>query len=215
MPLSNRYKQLRSRLSELRKHMLPATFSPTGDYSDRQQDRARGYRLLAHAEIESYFEDLSKETVTEAIRKWKTSDKPSNIMISFLASYHSSWSAGDEVSNEELIQIAKSRKNKESIAEVIRLAQSQFAKKLKDNHGVKDKNFKTLFLPTGVDIDSLDQTWLANIDGFGTKRGEVAHSAKQTQGAINPKDEFNTVCLLMSGIKELDSRIMMLRKELG
>ena len=85
MRLSNRFKELRSRLRELRLHLLPASFSPTGDYTDRQQDRARGYRLLVHAEIESYLEDVSRETVTQAIRDWKKSNKPSNIIVSFLA----------------------------------------------------------------------------------------------------------------------------------
>ena len=214
MRLSKRFKELRSRLRELRLHLLPANFSPTGDYTDRQQDRARGYRLLVHAEIESYLEDVSRETVTQAIRDWKTSNKPSNIIVSFLAAYHSSWSVTEEIKNEELIQIAKSRKNaKESVVEVIDLAQRQFTQKLKDNHGIKDKNFKTLILPTGIDIGSLDQTWLTNIDSFGTKRGEVAHKAKRTQGTINPKDEFESVQALLNGIEDLDKKIVQLRSE--
>jgi uncharacterized protein YjbJ (UPF0337 family) len=212
MRLSNRFKELRSRLRELRLHLLPADFSPTGDYTDRQQDRARGYRLLVHAEIESYLEDVSRETVTQAIRDWKTSKKPSNIIVSFLAAYHSSWSVTDEIKNEELIQIAKSRKNaKDSVVEVIDMAQRQFTKKLKENNGIKDKNLKTLVLPTGIDIGSLDQTWLTNIDSFGTKRGEVAHKAKRTQGTINPKDEFESVQALLNGIKDLDRKIVQLR----
>ncbi|TMP39872.1 HEPN domain-containing protein [Pseudoalteromonas rubra] len=209
MRVSNRFKELKTRLRELRLHLLPNTFSPTGDYSDRQQDRARGYRLLVHAEIESYLEDVSKETVTEAIRDWKANQKPSIVIVSFLASYHSSWNVVEEVNNEEIIQIAKSRKNgKDSVEQVIDLAQKQFTKKLKDNHGVKDKNFKTLILPLGVEISSLDQTWLTNLDSFGTKRGEVAHKAKRAQGSINPKDEFDLVNSLLVGIEELDKKIV-------
>lgn len=165
MRVSNRFKELRARLRELKLHLLPNTFSPTGDYSDRQQDRARGYRLLVHAEIESYLEDVSRETVTQAIRDWKSNQKPSIVIVSFLASYHSSWNVVEEITNEEIIQIAKSRKNvKDSVEEVIDLAQRQFTQKLKENHGVKDKNFKTLILPLGVEISSLDQTWLTNLD---------------------------------------------------
>lgn len=212
--LSNRFKELRARLRELRLHLLPANFSPTGDYTDRQQDRARGYRLLVHAELESYLEDISRETVTQAIRDWKVNKKPSNIIVSFLASYHSSWSVTEEVRNEEIIRIAKSRKDsKDSAIEVIELAQQQFIRKLKDNHGIKDKNFKTLIIPTGVDINSLDQTWLTNIDSFGAKRGELAHKAKRTQDAINPQDEFDSVQVLLLGIQELDRQVMQLRLE--
>lgn len=209
MRLSNRFKELKSRVRELKRHMLPSTFSPTGDYTERQQDRARGYRLLVHAEIESYLEDVSKDTVTEAIRGWKLNKKPSIVIVSFLASYHSSWNVSEELKNEDIMKIAKSRKNpKDSIVEIIDLAQKQFTQKLKENHGIKNKNFKTLILPTGVDINSLDQTWLTNLDDFGAKRGEVAHNSKRAQDSINPKDELDLVNILLAGFEDLDRKIM-------
>jgi hypothetical protein len=193
--------------------MLPKTFSPTGDYTERQQDRARGYRLLAHAEIESYLEDISRETVTHAIKEWKANSKPSFVIISFIASYHSSSSASNELSNNEILNIAKSRKNiKKSVNEIIDLAQSQFTQKVRDNHGIKDKNFKTLVVPIGVDIDSLDQTWLTNLNSFGTERGKVAHQTKRAHGAVNPKDEYNSVMTLLSGLEDLDKKVIEISK---
>ena len=45
MSVSARFKQLRTRLAELREHLLPKSFSLTGDYTDRELDRARGYRF--------------------------------------------------------------------------------------------------------------------------------------------------------------------------
>lgn len=213
MCLSIRFKELRSRVRELREHLLPKNFSPIGDYTERQQDRARGYRLLVHAEFESYLEDISREAVIQAIREWKANKKPSIIIVSFLASYHSSWNTGEEIQNEEIVKIATSRKNaKDSIIEVIDLAQQQFTNKLKKNHGVKSKNFKTLILPIGVDIQILDQTWLTSLDDFGSKRGEVAHNARRTQGAINPKDEYDLVQILLSGFLSLDREVMRVRE---
>lgn len=208
MSVSARFKQLRTRLAELREHLLPKSFSLTGDYTDRELDRARGYRLLVHAEIESYLEDISRETITHAIRGWKASKKPSIGIISFLASYHSSWSVTDSACNEDIIQIAKSRKNiKDSIDEIIDLAQRQYIKKVQDNHGVKEVNLKTLILPTGVDMSLLDQSWITNLDNFGSNRGEVAHKSKQAQTPINPKDEYELVKNLLSGLESLDKQI--------
>lgn len=209
MAVSTRYRQLRARVAELRKHLLPSRFSPTGDYTDRQMDRARGYRILVHAEIESYLEDVVKEVVTECIRKWKKNRRPSSLLIAFLASYHSAWNANDDIRNQEIINIAKSRiKIKESINEIIELAQKQFIKIVKENHGVRDKNLKSLILPTGVDIDELDYTWLTNLDNFGSLRGEVAHNAKRTADQINPQDEYNRVKALLEGLKSLDILIL-------
>jgi hypothetical protein len=191
--------------------MLPERFSPTGDYSDRQLDRARGYRLLVHAEIESYLEDVSRDVVTRAIIEWKINKKPSILLMSFLSTYHSSWNVNNDLSNEEIIQIAKSRNNvKDTVDEIIELAQRQFIQRVKDNHGVKEKNFKILIIPTGIDVDELDRTWLTNLDNFGGLRGEVAHKSKRATGIINPKDEYDTVKSLLIGLEDLDRRISVL-----
>ena len=203
---------MRSRLRELRRNMLPMKFSPTGNYSERQQDHARGYRLLAHAEIESYLEDISRATVTEAIRNWKNEGKLTKQLLSFMASYHSSWTTGDVKTNEEIIQIAKSRVNiRESVEKVIDLAHRQFLQRVKDNHGIKENNFYMLIVPTGVNPAELDATWITNLDNFGSLRGDVAHKAKFATGQINPKDELATVTALIAGLEELDRRLCQLR----
>ena len=208
MAPSKRFIELKGRLVELRQNLLPVKFSATGDYTDLQMDHARGYRLLAHAEIESYLEDVSRETVTNAIREWKKSGISSKPLIAFLAAYHSSWSTSDQISNEQIIQIAKSRVNiKESVNKVIDLAQNQFLQRIKDNHGIKENNFYVLVLPTGIDPSELDATWIANLNNFGSLRGEVAHQSKKATSAINPKDEFELVEKILAGIEELDERL--------
>lgn|SRR5690606_10252152 len=209
MPLSNRFKEMRTRLAELRNHMLPSRFSPTGSYTDRQLDRARGYRVLVHAEIESYLEDVAREAVTAAIRQWNSSKKPSMILVAFLAAYHSGWDAESDISDNEVIKWAKSRSRvKDAVNEAVNLAQKQYVKLVRDNHGVKEKNFKRLILPLGVDIEELDRTWLTNLDSFGANRGETAHKTKRASGQINPEDEYKTVRELLEGLRELDEIIL-------
>ena len=62
---------------------------------------------------------------------------------------------------------------------VIDLAQNQFLQRIKDNHGIKENNFYVLVLPTGIDPSELDATWIANLNNFGSLRGEVAHQSKK------------------------------------
>lgn len=164
--------------------------------------------MLVHAEIESYLEDIVKETVTDCIRDWKSNRKPSSLLIAFLASYHSSWSVNDDISNQEIMEIAKSRKRKDSVSEIIDAAQKQFVKIIENNHGVRENNLKSLVLPTGVDINELDQTWLASLDSFGKLRGEIAHKTKRTTTQVNPEDELDRVKSLLQGLRELDILIL-------
>lgn len=205
MANSQRFKDLNKRLRELRDHLLPSTFSKTGTYTDRQIDRARGYRLLVHAEFEAFFEDSCRELIVKKISEWKRNNKPSNLVIALLACYHSGWGVDNSADGIDIVNAAKGRiKVKDAAKESIDMALTQYIQKLKDNNGIKEKNFKTMVLPTGVEMDELDQTWLTNLDQFGKLRGDVAHQSKKTQGQLDPQDEYKSVQGLLKGIKKLD-----------
>ncbi len=88
---SSLYKNLVRRLIELRRHMLPEQFSPIGDYEENIRDQALGFRVLAHAEIEHYLEDLAVSTIEDALKSWDQTGQPNHVMVSFLASYQSGW----------------------------------------------------------------------------------------------------------------------------
>ena len=85
MPMSTRFREMRARLTELRHHMLPASFSATGGLqrSTIRSGRA-GYRVLVHAEIESYLEDIAREAVTRGDSRVENKIKrPSTILLAF------------------------------------------------------------------------------------------------------------------------------------
>ena len=212
MPPSRRLRSLQKRMTELRKHFLPKSFSPTGVYTERVQDHSRGYRLLAHAEIESYLEDICRTVVTDRVSAWKQERTPSNLLLAFLACYHSGWVDYDDDHKFKVIEMARSRKGvKEAVEEIIDQAQRQFIQHLQENHGIRLKNIKTLVLPTGIDLKDLDETWIIDLDDFGKQRGLVAHGAKGTIGTMNPQDEFIRVGRLMKGLAELDKKLTALR----
>lgn len=215
MPNSQRFIVLKKRLSELRRTMLPIKFSPIGNYSDKALDRARGYRLLAHAEIETYLEDVCKKLVLDAIAHWKSKKKATSLLLATLASYHSGWNVEDDINHQEIIQLARARfKTPDIVTDIIETAAKQYAAQISANHGVKTKNLMNLLLPTGIIITELDQTWILNMEAFGALRGESAHSSKHTTTQINPQDELNTIIQLLVGLKELDLKMELLRKEI-
>ncbi|HBX5730756.1 hypothetical protein I4178_25570 [Klebsiella pneumoniae] len=205
---STRFITLQERLDELRRHLLPAEFSPIGEYDPVQLDMAKGYRLLTHAEFESYLEDISKDTVLYALQQWSRNKTPSKTIVSFLAAYHSCWSVGDEQSNQELIELSRGRTNpKDSLREIMNIASKQFMDRISSNHGIKAKNFKSLILPTGVDIDELEPQMLPKLDSFGSKRGEIAHLSAKVNQQINPKDELDDVNFILTCFRELDEKL--------
>lgn len=210
MPNSQRFGSLRRRLAGLRQHMLPEKFSPTGSYSARQIDRARGYRLLAHAEIEAFIEDISREAAVEKIREWSNYRKPSDLLICFLAFYHGGWE--EEASAERAFPSSSRSLVRDAVKEAVEIALRQYIQILNSNHGIREKDLKRLVLPLGVRLDELDPTWVTNMDEFGKKRGELAHKTVGAQQAIDPLSELDSVNDLLKGLKDLDAIIFNLTR---
>ena len=185
---------------------MPRVFSPTGTYDDRLLDRARAYRLLAHAEIEAFVEDIAKAAVIKRLSEWKNKRTPSQLIISFLASYHAGFAADEN--DASTMPVTSRPFPKERIDDVIEKATIQYMNRIAENHGVRADNLRRVFLPVGVDFDALDQTWLTAIDEFGKRRGEVAHKTIGAQQAIDPKTEYQNIQVLLLGLKELDAVVI-------
>lgn len=206
MAASTRFIELRKRLRELRLHMLPKRFSATGAYSDRELDRARGYRLLAHAEIEAFLEDITFQAARRSVSSWQTSKKVSDSLFCLVAHYHQGF--GIEGTDETAPFPASSRlKVKEAVKEVVDVAMLQYRKIHADNHGVREENLYRLVIPIGVRKGDLDPLWVTNLSEFGKRRGEVAHKTVKVQQQLDPKSEFDAVDGLLEGLKNLDKLI--------
>jgi hypothetical protein len=208
MSNSPRFRELEARLQQLRDHFLPGVFDPTGTYSDRDHDLARAYRLLAHAEMEAFMEDIAREAAISKISAWKNERKASDLLVCFLACYHSGWNVDFQ---EEAI-LFSSQPAKDSAEETVDAALRQYIYQLQQNHGIREENLKNLIFPIGVRKTDLDSTWITTLDDFGKRRGEAAHQSVGAQKAIDPKTEMQDVALLLNGLKKLDELVLELAK---
>lgn len=188
--------------------MLPGTFSPTGDYSERQLDRARGFRLLAHAEIEAFIEDITLSAAKSAVAEWVKNRKPSEVILCLLAHYHDGYDTG---AGEQFAATSRP-KTKEAIGEIVQVALVQYIALHDQNHGIRESNFNKLVLPIGIRRDDLDPTWLTNLDQYGKRRGDVAHKTVKAHQQIDPRAEFQDVRDLLTGLELLDSLVLKLQK---
>src|SRR4051794_17081320 len=82
---SARYRALEAELRVLRAHLLPNPFSPTGLYPDPVYTRTIAYRVLAHAEFESYLEDRVQDLFLTAVASWQNYNKVSKVITCMLA----------------------------------------------------------------------------------------------------------------------------------
>jgi hypothetical protein len=197
---SARYIRLAERLADLKKHLLPVP-SPIGVYTDEALDKTRGFRLLTHAEIESYLEDRVRDIAIQAVKRWDTKGEFGIVLLSLLA-FH----LRQRVANTSDLKDEYSGK-KARLEEGIKQANNSFIGAVERNHGIREEDILKLLFPIGIKPSQIDATWLSTIDTFGTARGTSAHSSVQTQQPIDPKTEDLTVTTIMAGLKQIDEAL--------
>ncbi|MHA3027146.1 hypothetical protein [Chromohalobacter israelensis] len=207
---SDRYNRLAERLGDLRKHLLPAKFSDVGEYDNEDQVavRALSFRVLAHAEIESYFEERVVEIAKAAIAGWTKKERLCGSLL------HLAVFSGREMKMPpESLEAPSESKRKDWPSMLdpthrLRSCVTDFIRAVTvNNHGIREKNMLAMLLPVGVNYDDLDPVVLADLDSFGKSRGEAAHTssglAKVRQG-ISPEDENSLIERLVEGIRPID-----------
>lgn len=201
---SRRFRQLERRLRDLRHNFLPPDFEPTGDYPEAQADMTRAYRMLSHAEIESCIEDIARETVILACKRWSNSHRFSRPLLSLVAY------CGDAPIQMKDAAATTVRPTRE-VRDSIETAKKRYSSTVHWNNGIRAKNVRELLLPTGVGEHELDSVWLTTIDSFGASRGETAH-LPATVTAPDPKNEFETVTAIAQGLGRIDAILGRLRR---
>ena len=211
MANSRRFQKLRTELTRLRKHFLPKTWNPTGSYSQRGIDYSRAYRILAHAEIEAFIENILLDVVEKKYSEWVKQKKATFVITCLLAASKFGWQ--DSEIDISPISPLKIRRDDESINQLIERIVEQYRQIVKDNNGIMDKDLKRLLMPAGISLSDLDQTWLNDMNSFGGQRGFFAHSSRL--GITNlpdPKTEFDNIQKLLPGLDLLDKKVLEIGK---
>ena len=210
MANSRRLKALATRLDQLRSTFLPTSYSPTGSYSQSVLDRARAFRVLAHAEFESFVEDIVSLYVTKAVGQWNSSKKVSLPLLCILGSYPG---------NELISNFPKdtSKPGPISLSTLLNKAHAHFKKTTGDNNGIRSWNILALLVQAGLDEAALDAVWLGTIDQFGAERGKVAHSSgasRYVTYTTDPQTTAMAASAIFEGFREVDEKLRVIHRNL-
>lgn len=206
---SSRYEALGERVKELRRCLLPARFSEFGVYDDaaRTTVRALSFRVMAHAEIEAYLEERSLEIANAAAVAWQAQQRVSLTTLSLLGFSGHHLSTPPETLKAPGQNQEKSWPDKTQIGKRLKKAIDAYVKYVRvDNHGVRERQLMAMLIPLGVSPSDLDPLAVADIDNFGHRRGETAHSsaAGQMKAGIDPEAEFEAVQKIIRHLGPID-----------
>lgn len=187
--LSQLYRDLESRIADLENRFIRTV--PEGEMiSDDVIDAARAFRVLSHSEIEGYLEDRVLEVAEIALTTWDKERKPTVPLVA-------------------LVGFFPMEKKKFDVSHRIHFAVAEYKKSVRNNNnGIRQEDIYKLLYPVGFLDQDIDELWLAEIDNFGQKRGDTAHSkAKQAQYTVHPNDEVRAVGTILQGLKEIDRQL--------
>lgn len=190
MPVSQtrRFKQLESAVNTLNS-MLPSP-KVNGKYTNQEQINIKAYRLLCHAEIEAYLEDIAEKCIDNVFNKWRIAGKTNAALVHF--SVFEGWGIDANIAKDTNTRLGH-------------LIQ-KYKQKIRDNHGIKETNIKTLFLPLGINLNSMN-ILVADLNTFGSDRGAIAHTAMKTHSMLDPVVEKTRVAQIINELKILDDEV--------
>ena len=184
----NRYDQLKIRINQLKEHFKVETKEE--GLSSRDEDLVRAFVVLSHAEFENYFEDVALFLINQANDEWKQTNKANYNLASLLA-------MSDKVEKNTPIQT------------IIGMMIGNYKKLIKDNHGIKSHNIRSMYKPIGYNIDSFDSVFISDLDTFGSFRGQIAHtSGTRTTILLDYKTESDRVDRIINGIEQFNSDVI-------
>lgn len=166
---SPRYRVMSRRLTELRNNLLPSRFSPIGLYSDRVYERTRAFRVLAHAEFESFIEDRALEVVANAHSEWKRTGAIRPSLLGLM----SHWESSPQIP-ESLSELGDNSSKYPTLSARIKTAKGHYSTYIKTrNNGIKEKNLLLILLPLGVTKGEINANWLNDTESWAAGRGRL------------------------------------------
>jgi hypothetical protein len=218
MSESPQYQSLVSEHERLCRDLLPVEFVTSGIYPDNVITATIAYRLLSHAEIETYLEERASETALAAVKAWEDKRRASKTLLGLLA--FSGQNIKSEPNTLDLSQPDKSGdwKDKIQLSKRLKNAINVFMHAIRNNNGIREDNIYCLLLPIGVELSDLDPILITDLDSFGVRRGEAAHTSSRKYRAsqqVNPKDELDKVKSIILRLNTVDETINALLLEIN
>lgn len=150
---------------------LVATVDPFECKTDLQHLKLQGYILISHSVFEEYLEDLCRTTAQTAKLKFDNEGIITKALLGLIST-----SVVDKISQKSKKKVsADLSSNLEFFAGE---AVSNYYSSINSNHGITTSDQKNLFLPLGIDLETLDIGLSQNLNNLGRQRGSVAHTFK-------------------------------------
>lgn len=197
---SPEHEALRARIAELSTRFVDFEIPLDRDPSSHELDMIASFKLLAHAEFETFIETRLHQAINQSIDAWNSDRRVTKALFGLVIR----WYPHFEKDNNQYSLPQKLKK----ITELIELTSRKAGREIDENNGIKREGFSRLCYSTGILIDDLSPTLLAALESYGKLRGEVAHNAVGKVKTLNaPKIEADEANQLVDLLDQFDQHL--------
>lgn len=192
--MTKEFKELKRRIDEIKANFSFFIEKYPQEINSRNQDLIKSFILLCHTELENYFENICKRIISHSKAIYDRSVE--NGKLAFVLPSLLNLSLMSErqfCENDQSHNTAKSRLEK--------LYTNYFAT-ISNNNGIKEKDLKKLLPIIGIDMTIVDDTLWSQLDAYGTKRGQIAHTTKKQIRRF--REEIDSINNIILALEELD-----------
>jgi hypothetical protein len=193
---SNEYQELQRRLAELKTQFMEFEIPIDRNATSTELDRIAAFKLLMHAEIETFIEDRILRAINENSNQWVVTKVVSRPQLNLLLR----WS--EHSTEEDRFRDAHDRVR---LDELVVRCEKRARDEVRRNNSIKKDAFLRMCCSAGLTVQDLDSTLLAELDSFGKTRGDVAHKGAGKVRVLNaPAVEVKSVENIVSLLGQFD-----------
>lgn len=190
---SDTFISLEAEVGNLAVQFLDFEKNPIADYSKSELTKTAAYTILAHSEIEAYFESVVGDLISAAEQLWKTEDRACKTLVCMCGFV-------------DRVPLPEQRPSKDIWQEPIYKAIARARGLISSNNGIRPQKIIPLLAQVGFDVRSLEDDLLNQLDALGTMRGSHAHnsSSRHLGQVFDPFDRKRKIEELLRLLKSFD-----------
>jgi hypothetical protein len=175
--ISRRLKRLIQRERVVRGHLLGTPSAWDAPATTAEIDRALAYRVLVHAEVERYLEELVLAALASCEHLYTRLSSLRAPAFAAISLYQCSrFADGARDAWTDLRQAKVARALPQALTDARTWVERTV---VANNHGVRSQNAVKLMGHLGISRSDLDPTLLTALDIFGGERGDAAHLSRR------------------------------------
>jgi hypothetical protein len=191
------------RIRDLQATFLPVP-NPTGSYSSAEYDQTAAFLLLVHAEVEWFLERRCLTVADTAVSSWLADLKARQVIVSL---------AGMADDRGFAALPKPGTRGKPALVKLVDEAKGVYSKRVHLNNGLKEGNLLEMLIPIGISEADLPATFVADMNSFGSQRGDQAHRGVGARKPTDPRDALKLVARVLRVLRRLDLKLHALASE--